>query len=390
MLGNFIYYNPTTLYFGDEAKKNLAEALKGFGKRILLTYGGGSIKRNGIYDDVVSVLKDAGKEIVELPGVMPNPTLEKMLEGAELVRSNNIDLILAVGGGSTVDYAKGVSVTAAYDGDAWQRFWVEQADLLPDMKLTPVGVVLTMAGTGSEMNGGSVITNHEKKLKIGRSFPEEVYPKFAIMNPRYTFTVPQKQMVAGIFDTMSHIMEQYFSGDDDSTSDYIAEGLMRSLIHSSRVAIKNPEDYEARSNIMWTATWGISSIVGSGKVQDWQVHMIGHAIGAYTNATHGFTLSAISPTYYRHMLDNEVKRFARFATVVWGINPEGKTEKELALAGIDALANWIEEIGAATNLSSLGTTEDMLDGIADATIIIGSGYKKLNREELIMILKESM
>ena len=390
MLGNFIYYNPTTLYFGDEAKKNLAEALKGFGKRILLTYGGGSIKRNGIYDDVVSVLKDAGKEIVELPGVMPNPTLEKMLEGAELVRSNNIDLILAVGGGSTVDYAKGVSVTAAYDGDAWQRFWVEQADLLPDMKLTPVGVVLTMAGTGSEMNGGSVITNHEKKLKIGRSFPEEVYPKFAIMNPRYTFTVPQKQMVAGIFDTMSHIMEQYFSGDDDSTSDYIAEGLMRSLIHSSRVAIKNPEDYEARSNIMWTATWGISSIVGSGKVQDWQVHMIGHAIGAYTNATHGFTLSAISPTYYRHMLDNEVKRFARFATVVWGINPEGKTEKELALAGIDALANWIEEIGAATNLSSLGTTEDMLDGIADATIIIGTGYKKLDRDELIAILKESM
>ena len=390
MLGNFIYYNPTTLYFGDEAKKNLAEALKGFGKRILLTYGGGSIKRNGIYDDVVSVLKDAGKEIVELPGVMPNPTLEKMLEGAELVRSNNIDLILAVGGGSTVDYAKGVSVTAAYDGDAWQRFWVEQADLLPDMKLTPVGVVLTMAGTGSEMNGGSVITNHEKKLKIGRSFPEEVYPKFAIMNPRYTFTVPQKQMVAGIFDTMSHIMEQYFSGDDDSTSDYIAEGLMRSLIHSSRVAIKNPEDYEARSNIMWTATWGISSIVGSGKVQDWQVHMIGHAIGAYTNATHGFTLSAISPTYYRHMLDNEVKRFARFATVVWDINPEGKTEKELALAGIDALANWIEEIGAATNLSSLGTTEDMLDGIADATIIIGSGYKKLDRDELIAILKESM
>lgn len=390
MLGNFIYYNPTTLYFGDEAKKNLAEALKGFGKRVLLTYGGGSIKRNGIYDDVVSVLKDAGKEIVELPGVMPNPTLEKMLEGAELVRSNNIDLILAVGGGSTVDYAKGVSVTAAYDGDAWQRFWVEQADLLPDMKLTPVGVVLTMAGTGSEMNGGSVITNHEKKLKIGRSFPKEVYPKFAIMNPRYTFTVPQKQMVAGIFDTMSHIMEQYFSGDDDSTSDYIAEGLMRSLIHSSRIAIKNTEDYEARSNIMWTATWGISSIVGSGKIQDWQVHMIGHAIGAYTNATHGFTLSAVSPAYYRHMTEYEVKRFARFATVVWGINPEGKTERELALEGIDALEAWIKEIGAASDLTSLGVTEDMFEGIADATIIIGTGYKKLDWEEVIAILRESM
>ncbi|MBD5358914.1 MAG: iron-containing alcohol dehydrogenase [Bacteroides sp.] len=390
MLGNFVYSNPTTLYFGEEAKKNLAEALKGFGKRVLLTYGGGSIKRNGIYDDVVSVLKDAGKEIVELSGVMPNPTLEKVQEGSEIVRANNIDLILAVGGGSTVDYAKAVSVTAGYDGDAWQRYWVEQADLEPSQKLTPIGVVLTMAGTGSEMNGGSVITNHDKKLKIGRGFPDEVSPRFAVMNPRYTFTVPQRQMVAGIFDTMSHIMEQYFSGDDDSTSDYIAEGLMRSLIHSSRVAIKNPEDYEARSNIMWTATWGISSIVGSGKPQDWEVHMIGHAIGAYTNATHGFTLSAVSPTYYRHMTYNETKRFARFAQVVWGINPDGKTEKQLALEGIDALASWIDEIGAANNLSSLGVTEDMFDGIADATIIAGNGYKRLDRDELISILRESM
>lgn len=235
-----------------------------------------------------------------------------------------------------------------------------------------------------------MITNHKKKLKIGRSFPEEVYPKFAIMNPRYTFTVPQKQMVAGIFDTMSHIMEQYFSGDDDSTSDYIAEGLMRSLIHSSRIAIKNPEDYEARSNIMWTATWGISSIVGSDKIQDWQVHMIGHAIGAYTNVTHGFTLSAVSPAYYRHMTENEVKRFARFATAVWGINPDGKTDKELASEGIDALAVWIKEIGAASDLTSLGVTEDMFEGIADATIIIGTGYKKLERDEVIRILRESM
>lgn len=390
MLGNFIYSNPTTLYFGDEVKPNLINALAGYGKRVLLTYGGGSIKRNGVYDDVMTALKEAGKEVIELSGVMPNPTYEKLLEGADVVRTNDIDLILAVGGGSTVDYCKGVSAAAYYEGDAWEHFWVKQNDPASDQKLIPIGVVLTMAGTGSEMNGGSVITNHAKKLKIGKTFFLELAPKFAILNPRYTFTVPRNHMVAGIFDTMSHIMEIYFSGDDDSTSDYVAEGFMRSLIHSSRVAIKDPLNYEARSNIMWTATWGISPIVGSGKTQDWEVHMIGHAIGAYTNATHGMTLSAVSPAYYRHIMKYAVKRFARFATVVWGINPEGKTDEQLANEGIDALAAWIKEIGAASDISALGVTEDMLEGIADATIILDGGYKKLSYNEVIEILRDSL
>jgi alcohol dehydrogenase YqhD (iron-dependent ADH family) len=390
MLGNFIYTNPTTLYFGDEVRLNLVKALSGFGKRVLLAYGGGSIKRNGVYDDVLAALREAGKDVVELSGIMPNPTFEKLLEGIEVVRKNNIDLILAVGGGSTADYCKGVSASAFYDGDAWEYFWVNQNDPAPDQKVIPIGVVLTMAGTGSEMNGGSVITNHDKKFKIGRVFGVDLIPKFAILNPRYTFTVPRNQMVAGIFDTMSHIMEQYFSGEDDSTSDYVAEGFMRSLIHSSRVAIKAPEDYEARSNIMWTATWGISSIVGSGKAQDWEVHMIGHAIGAYTNATHGMALAGVSVAYYRHIMPNAVKRFARFATAVWGINPEGKTEHQLAREGIDALAAWIKEIGAAGEISSLGVTEDMLEGIADATIILDSGYKKLTHSEVVDILRESL
>lgn len=390
MLGNFIYSNPTTLYFGDEVKPNLINALAGYGKRVLLTYGGGSIKRNGVYDDVMTALKEAGKEVIELSGVMPNPTYEKLLEGADVVRKNDIDLILAVGGGSTVDYCKGVSAAAYYEGDAWEHFWVKQNDPAPGQKLIPIGVVLTMAGTGSEMNGGSVITNHAKKLKIGKTFFLELAPKFAILNPRYTFTVPRNHMVAGIFDTMSHIMEIYFSGDDDSTSDYVAEGFMRSLIHSSRVAIKDPLNYEARSNIMWTATWGISPIVGSGKTQDWEVHMIGHAIGAYTNATHGMTLSAVSPAYYRHIMKYAVKRFARFATVVWGINPAGKTDEQLANEGIDALAAWIKEIGAASDISSLGVTEDMLEGIADATIILDGGYKILSHNEVIEILRDSL
>lgn len=390
MLGNFIYANPTKLYFGDEAQKHLAEALKNFGKKVLLTYGGGSIKRNGVYDDVIKALEAAGKEVTELPGVMSNPTYEKVEEGVKVARENNVDFILAVGGGSTIDYAKAVSVATWYDGDAWTRFWVNQEDPRPDERIIPVGAVLTMAGTGSEMNGGSVITNRAVNMKIGKVFGEEVMPKFAVLNPRYTFSLPKRQMVAGIFDTMSHIMEQYFSGDDDSTSDYLSEGLMRSVIASSRVAVENPENYEARSNLMWSATWALNTLVGEGKTQDWMVHMIGHAISAYTDATHGMTLSGISVPYYRHIMKYGLKRFARFARVVWEIPAEGKTDEQLASEGLDALASWIKEIGAASEISSLGVTPEMIEGIADATIILPDGYKKLTREEIVEILRDSL
>ena len=390
MLGNFIYSNPTKLYFGDEAQKNLVEALSGFGKKVLLTYGGGSIKRNGIYDDVIAALTAAGKEVVELPGVMPNPTVDKLIEGCKVARENDVDFILAVGGGSTIDYAKAVSVSTYYDGDAWKHFWVEQADPASDQKIIPVGAVLTMAGTGSEMNGGSVITDHASKLKIGKVFGDNVMPKFSVLNPRYTFSLPHRQMVAGIYDTFNHIMEQYFSGDDVSTSDYLAEGLMRSVIASSRVAVKDPENYEARSNLMWSATWALNTLIGEGKSQDWMVHMIGQAIGAYTDATHGMTLSGVSEAYYRHIMKYALKRFARFANVVWEIPTEGKSEEQLASEGIDALAAWIKEIGAASEITSLGVSEDMLDGIADATIILNGGYETLNHDEIVEILRKSL
>ena len=390
MKGNFIYSNPTRLYFGDKAQQNLAEALKPFGPTVLLTYGGGSIKKNGIYEDMMAALEEAGKTVVELPGVMPNPTVDKLLEGVKAARENHVDLILAVGGGSTIDYAKGVAVAAGYDGDAWQHFWVDQADPAPDAKVIPVGAVLTMAGTGSEMNGGSVITHPGQKLKIGKVFGEEAFPKFAILNPRYTFSVPQWHMVAGIYDVMSHIMEQYFSGEDDNTSDYLAEGLMRSLIAASRRAVRNPEDYEARSNIMWTSTWALNTLIGMGKDQDWMVHMIGQAIGAYTDATHGMTLSGVSVAYYKFIMEAGLPKFARFARNVWDIPGEGRTERELAEAGIEALGAWIREIGAAGEISSLGVTEDMLDGIADATFIMTDGYKVLSHDDIVAILRQSL
>ena len=390
MQGNFIYQNPTKLIFGEDSIHSLSDELKNYGPKVLLTYGGGSIKRNGIYDDVMAALKESGKQVIELPGVMPNPTVEKLYEGARLARENDVDLILAVGGGSTIDYAKGVSVSAWCDEDPWTKFYVQQQEPDADQRIIPVGSVLTMVGTGSEMNGGSVITNHEQKLKIGKVFGPAVFPKFSILNPKYTFTVPQRQMVAGFFDIMSHIMEQYFSGTDDSTSDYMAEALMRSLIHSSRIAVKNPQDYEARSNIMWTATWALNTLIGKGKSQDWMVHMIGQAIGAFTDATHGMTLSGVSIAYYRHIMEGGLPKFARFARNVWDIPAEGKTDRQLAEEGIAALGEWMREIGVATEITSLGVTDDMLEGIANATFILTGGYKTLTHEEIVEILKESM
>lgn len=390
MFGNFIYSNPTKLYFGDEARNNLVEALSRCGKKVMLTYGGGSIKRNGVYDDVTAALAEAGKEVVELSGVMPNPTMEKVIEGCRMARENDVDLILAVGGGSTIDYSKAVAASTWYDGDAWENFWVKQNEPAPGQRIIPVGAVLTMAGTGSEMNAGSVITNTAAGMKIGKVFGEELMPRFAILNPLYTFSLPRRQMVAGIFDMMSHIMEQYFSGDDDCTSDYLAEGLMRSVVASSRVAVKDPENYEARSNLMWSATWALNTLIAQGKSEDWMVHMIGHAVSALTDATHGMTLAAVSPAYYRFIMDAAPERFARFARVVWEIPAEGKTTSQLAAEGIAALAAWIKEIGAATELTSLGVTPDMISAIADATIILSSGYKTLSREDVMTILSGSL
>lgn len=388
MLGNFTYCNPTRLHFGENALDQLASELKNYGSKVLLTYGGGSIKKSGLYDQVVEILNRCGKEVVELGGVMPNPTVEKLYEGCTLAKENDVDLILAVGGGSVCDYAKAVSVSTWCEEDPWDKYYLRMEDV--DNRIIPVGCVLTMVGTGSEMNGGSVITNHQQKLKIGHVFGSNVMPKFTILNPTYTFTVPMKQMVAGIYDAFNHICEQYFSGEDDNTTDYIAEGLMKSLVHSSRIALKNSEDYEARSNLMWSATWALNTLLAMGKTTDWEVHMIGQAIGAYTDATHGMTLSAVSLAYYRFILDAGLSKFARFAVNVWNVAPQGKSEKELALAGLEAMENWMKELGVAMNIRELGVTEDMLDGIADATFLMSGGYKVLNRDDVIEILRASL
>ena len=389
MLGNFTYCNPAKLYFGDQSLDYLNTELPKYGKNVVLIYGGGSIKKNGIYDDVIKILEAQGKNVAEIAGVMPNPTLAKLYEGIEIARKHQADLLLAVGGGSVCDYAKAVSVSVNCEEDPWEKYFVRFEE--PSCETLPVGCVLTMVGTGSEMNAGCVITNPETKQKIGHVFADEkIIPRFAILNPRYTMTLPHRQMVAGIYDIFNHICEQYFSGEDDNTSDYISEGLMRSVLHASRIANRNPQDYEARSNLMWTATWALNTLIAKGKSTDWMVHMLGQAVGAYTNATHGMTIAAVSLPYYRYILPYGLPKFKRFAIEVWKVNPEGKTDEEIAEEGLKAMEAWMKELGLAMKISELGATKDMIDGIADATLLLEGGYKVLKREEVVAILKESL
>ena len=382
MQGNFKYHNPTKLYFGEESLRYLKDELKNFGERVLLNYGSGSVKRNGIYDEVVAILCEGGKTIIENPGVMSNPTLEKLHEGVRIARENKVDWILALGGGSVCDYSKGVAASVFFDGDYWKKFWLEGHQPAAEQKILPVGCILTMAGTGSEMNGGCVITDAANNFKTGHVFDSRLMPKFSILNPRYTMTVPLDQMKAGIYDIMNHICEQYFSDFDDNTSDYISEGLMRSLIVASRAAVKNPQDYEARSNIMWTATWALNTLIKCGKTEDWMVHMIGHSLGAWTHAPHGYCLAACSMAYYRRAMEKGRAKFERFARNVWGV--------DTAEEGLEALKNWMLELGIPTTISEIGATPEMIDGIVSTTVIFPAGYLDLQPEDIKAILQESL
>ncbi|MBQ2987254.1 MAG: iron-containing alcohol dehydrogenase [Tyzzerella sp.] len=382
---DFTFYNPTRIHFGKKAMEHLPEELANFGDSVLLLYGKNAIKKIGLYDEVIKILNACGKKVTELGGIKPNPSYSQVLEGARLVRENKVDLILAVGGGSVVDCAKAISVSAYTEGDPWQKYWIEFQPL--DSEIVPVASILTMVGTGSEMNGGSVITNEDVTIKEGRVFPPEVNPKFSILNPEYTYSVPKIQMVSGIFDIMSHLCEQYFSGDDDNTTDYLIEAVMKSLINSARIAIQNPEDYEARSNIMWCATVALNRITGLSKTQDWEVHGIEHQLGAYTDCPHGLGLSVISMPYYRHIYKYGLHQFVRFAKNVWDVNGEGKSDDEIALEGIAALENFSKEIGIPSTLRELGATEDMLEKIA-YSVEEGGGYKKMTHEDILAVLKE--
>jgi len=385
-MNNFVFENSTKVYFGKGCvKEYLADALSSYGNNVLLAYGGGSIKKNGIYDEVTTILEAEGKNIIEFPNIMANPTYEKVLEGAKLAIENQVDVILGVGGGSVMDCCKAVSMAAVCQEDIWENFWARSG--VVDFEPLPLGVIVTVSGTGSEMNGGAVITN--VKVKTGRDYPK-CNPKFAMMNPEYTFTVPPKQTASGGFDILSHIMETYFSEpNEDNVSDDISEALMRSVIRNLPIALENPSDYTARSNLMWASTMAENRIIKLGKKADFQAHQIEHQLGAYTDCNHGGGLAVISPAYYRHIYAFGLKKFVRFAKDVWGISYDGKTEEQLAAEGVEALAQFIREIGLPITLRELGVTDKaLLKEVAHSCNISSGSYKRMTQEEVLGILEE--
>ena len=388
-MNNFVFENSSKVYFGKGCvKEYLSNILSSYGDTVMLCYGGGSIKKNGIYDEVVSVLNDADKSIVEFSGIPSNPTYSKVLEGAKLAKESNADLILAVGGGSVMDCCKAISLGAKYDGDIWADFWARPGVI--DFEPLPLGIIVTAAGTGSECNGGAVITNEELKIKTGRDYPQ-LNAKFVMLDPTYTYSVPKFHMVSGAFDTLSHIMEIYFSEPDESNvSDNISEGLMKNVIENLRAAIKNPEDYTARSNLMWDATMAENRIIKLGKRTDFECHQMEHQLGAYTSCNHGAGLAVLHPVYYRHIYKDGARKFARFATEVWGISKDGKTEEQLASEGVEALADFIKEIGMPTTLKELGIDEKLdIKAVADSCNTLAGGYRKLTHKEILEIFEEA-
>lgn len=386
-MNDFIYSYPIKVYFGKGAAgKALTAEIDRIGKTVMLAYGGGSIKRNGVYDEICSFLRDAGKEIVDFSGIMPNPIYRKVQEGAALARERHVDFILAVGGGSVIDCSKIIAAQAVTDEDIWTMEFAQHK--YPD-KFLPMAAVVTASGTGAEMNNGAVITNEETKQKAGVL---GAHASFAVLDPFYTMSLPEKQVISGAFDTLSHCMETYFGRPRDITlSDEIAEAVMRNVIRNIRVLLRDMTDMNARSELMWASAMGENGILKIGKVTDFQAHQIEHQLGAYTDCNHGQGLAVIHPILYRHICKYGSKQFARFAKNVWGITEDGKTQEELALAGVQALADFIREIGMPSSFTEMGITDQsVLEKVADTCNITAGCCKKLTREEILEILKECL
>lgn len=386
-MNNFIYENKTKVYFGQGCVKEFLSCLIKDYKTILMAYGQGSVKRNGIYDEVLNILMREGKNIVEFPGIMPNPTYEKVMEGVQLVREKQAEMILGIGGGSVMDCCKAIALAARSDKDPWQNFWERRGII--DFEPMPLGVIVTTGGTGSECNGAAVITNEEQKVKTGYDYPK-CNPRFALMDPAYTFSVPREQIVSWAFDSLSHMMETYFSEpDEQNVSDEIAEALMRSIIKNLRQAVQNPTDYTSRSNLLWDSTLSENRLIKLGKQGDFTCHLMEHQLGAYTNCNHGCGVAVLHPVYYRHIYRDGLPKFARFARNVWMISERGKSQEEMAQAGIDALAEFIREVGLPTTLRELGVKDQrQLKEIADSCHFSPGAYRKITSGEILEIFQE--
>ncbi len=383
----FIYEYPVKTFFGvGSVGKHLGTLLRGYGENILLAYGGGSIKKNGIYEELTAILRESGKRVTEFSDIMPNPTYRKVQEGAELVRRHQIDFILAAGGGSVIDCCKIVAAQAKLEQDIWEMEFTKHQ--YPNIWV-PMGAVVTASGTGAEMNNGAVITNEEKKIKAGVL---GACADFAVLDPAYTLSLPMEQVISGAFDTLSHCMETYFGKPEEiCLSDETGESVMRNTIRNIRILRNDPQSMTARSELMWASAMGENGILKIGKITDFQAHQLEHQLGAYTDCNHGKGLAVIHPVLYRHIYRNHAARFARFAKEVWNIPEEGKTEETLALEGIQALADFIREIGLPTSFTEMGITEEsVLRAVADSSNISAGCCKKLSREEMFEILKECL
>ena len=386
-MNDFRFYNPVRIHFGKDAMEHLPEELASVGKKVLLVYGGGSIKRSGLYDRVAAMLKAAGKEVFELSGVMPNPRTEKVYEGIELCKKNGVEFILAVGGGSVIDCSKAIAVGARTDRDFWQAFfvnWEEAEDAIP------LGTILTIPATGSEMDRSSVITNWATGEKNGYD-SDLTYPKFSILDPTLTYTLPKNQMVNGIVDTLSHIWELYFSEPDtESVTDALAESLMRSVISAARVALNDPMDYTARANIMWASTFALCGMLNNGKKTDWASHNIEHPLSAVFDVAHGAGLAVVHPNYMKYFCAYAPERYARYAVHVWGVDPAGKTALEVAQEGVQCTRDFFNEIGAPATLTELGIPESAIDDLAARTDMSCWAYKEMTREDVKAILRMAL
>lgn len=385
LMNPFTYNYPVKVYFGEKAaSRNLAAELAKVGQNVLLAYGGGSIKKNGVYDELLDILKEAGKTVTEFTEIMSNPTYAKVQEGAALAQEKNIDFILAVGGGSVIDCCKIVSAQAKLNKDIWE---LEYTDHKQPTEFIPMGAVVTAFGTGTEMNNGAVITNEEKKLKAALW---GMFYSFAILDPAYTMTMPMKQVISGAFDSLSHNMETYMGSPREvNLSDEINEATQRNIIRNIRATLKDPQDIRARSELIWAAAMAENGILKIGKATDFQCHMLEHQLGAYTDCNHGQGLAVLHPILYRHMIPEANHQFARLAVEVWGVDPAGKTDAELAEAFVEALAAFIREIGLPTTFTEMSIPADTAyKAIADSTVMTGGCAKKFTRDELLEVLLE--
>jgi alcohol dehydrogenase YqhD (iron-dependent ADH family) len=387
-MNTFMYFNPTRLFFGKGTLEHLLTQIPQYGLKVLLVYGGGSIKKNGVYDSVKGLLNNLNAEVHELSGVEPNPRLSTVHKGVELCKKEGIDFILAVGGGSVIDCVKAISVGAKYDGDVWdiitRKAQVEAA--------LPFGTVLTLAATGSEMNSGSVITNWETNEKYGWGSPLS-FPKFSILDPEFTFSVPKDQTVYGMVDIMSHVFEQYFHHTGNSpVQDGFCETILRTVIATAPKMIDNLEQYELRETILYSGTMALNGTLAMGVRGDWATHNIEHAVSAVYDIPHGGGLAILFPNWMEHVLDAGVSRFKKMAVNVFGIDPSGKSERETAMDGIRALRSFWSSIGAPSRLADYGIGDDKLELMADKAMVNGpfGSFKTLEREDVLAIYRMSL